>query len=132
MAVPGPVTSAQSAGCHRIIRDWGATLVTCAADIIETLSPLGARDIAAPPGGPGSAPPPARRPTDPGSPPSRDQLDPDSARVLDALPARGGAGTSTIAVEAGADLDTVLRCLGLLAGCGFIERCDQGWRLRRH
>jgi DNA processing protein len=63
--------------------------------------------------------------------PARDELDPDSAKVLDALPARGGAGTATIAVEAGVDLDTVLRCLGLLAGCGFIERCDQGWRLRR-
>ena len=43
---------------------------------------------------------------------------------------RGGAGTSTIAVEAGVDLDTVLRCLGRLAGYGFIERCDRGWRLR--
>jgi hypothetical protein len=29
------------------------------------------------------------------------------------------------------DLDTVLRCLGRLAGYGFIERCDRGWRLRR-
>jgi hypothetical protein len=29
------------------------------------------------------------------------------------------------------DLDTVLRCLGLLAGSGFIERCDRGWRLRK-
>ena len=47
------------------------------------------------------------------------------------MPARGGAGTSTIAVEAGVDLDTVLRCLGLLAGSGFIERCERGWRLRR-
>ena len=64
--------------------------------------------------------------------PSRDDLDADSARVLDALPARGGAGTSTIAVEAGVDLDTVLRCLGQLAGLGFIERCDRGWRLRKH
>ena len=53
------------------------------------------------------------------------------ARVLDALPARGGAGPSTIAVEAGVDLATVLRGLGLLAGYGFIERCDQGWQLRR-
>jgi DNA processing protein len=47
------------------------------------------------------------------------------------MPARGAAGTSTIAAEAGVDLDTVLRCLGLLAGSGFIERCDRGWRLRK-
>ena len=120
MAVPGPVTSAQSAGCHRIIREWGATCVTSADDIIEMLSPLGTAD---PPRSPG--------PAAAASAPSRDELDPDSARVLDALPARGAAGTSTIAVEAGVDLDTVLRCLGLLAGSGFIERCDRGWRLRK-
>ena len=35
-AVPGPVTSAASAGCHRLIRD-GAVLVTGAADVIESL-----------------------------------------------------------------------------------------------
>jgi DNA processing protein len=123
MAVPGPVTSAQSAGCHRIIREWGATCVTCAADIIEMLSPVGTPNA--------SSQEQASRPRSPHVTPARDELDPDSARVLDALPARGGAGTATIAVEAGVDLDTVLRCLGLLAGCGFIERCDQGWRLRR-
>ena len=121
MAVPGPVTSAQSAGCHRIIREWGATCVTRADDIIEMLSPLGTPD---PPATPGSLSAAAAAP-------ARDELDPDSARVLDALPARGGAGTSTIAAEAGVDLDTVLRCLGLLAGSGFIERCDRGWRLRK-
>jgi DNA processing protein len=37
MAVPGPVTSEQSAGCHQIIRDWHATLVTSAADVIDAL-----------------------------------------------------------------------------------------------
>jgi DNA processing protein len=131
MAVPGPVTSQQSAGCHRIIRDWGATLVTCAADIIEMLTPLGVMDWMTPAGSPGPAPSPTSGPASTGAWPPRDQLDPDSARVLDALPARGAAGPSTIAVEAGVDLDTALRCLGLLAGCGFIQRCDQGWRLRR-
>jgi DNA processing protein len=135
MAVPGPVTSRQSAGCHRIIREWAATCVTCAADIIEMLSPVSVPDVLVP--DPGSAPSPGpglgqgRRPATAGTAPSRDDLDDDSARVLDALPSRGGAGPATIAAEAGVDLDTVLSCLGLLAGCGFIERCDGGWRLRR-
>ncbi len=133
MAVPGPVTSAQSAGCHRIIREWGASCVTRAADIIELLSPVSAAAAPAPAGArvqvPAPAPGPRAPAWDPGLP--YDDLDADSTRVLDALPARGGAGTSTIAVSAGVDVDTVLRCLGVLAGYGFIERGDGGWRLRR-
>ena len=82
--------------------------------------------------GTGAAPPShSPEPATADATPSRDELDTDSARVLDALPARGAAGTSTIAAEAGVDLDTVLRCLGMLAGSGFIERCDRGWRLRK-
>ncbi len=34
-AVPGPITSATSAGCHRLLREFDATCVTSAADIIE-------------------------------------------------------------------------------------------------
>ncbi len=39
-AVPGPVTSALSAGCHSILQNSDVALVTCAADIInEVLGP---------------------------------------------------------------------------------------------
>ncbi len=41
MAVPGPVTSEVSAGCHKIIREWGAICVTSAQDVLELLTPLG-------------------------------------------------------------------------------------------
>lgn len=43
MAVPGPVTSVQSAGCHQLIRDHGATCVTDASDVIASMSPAPAR-----------------------------------------------------------------------------------------
>lgn len=39
MAVPGPVTSVQSGGCHQLIRDGAATCVTSAGDVIGCLRP---------------------------------------------------------------------------------------------
>jgi DNA processing protein len=117
MAVPGPITSDLSAGCHTIIRDWQGTLVTSAADIVECLSPAGATAA------PGQAMPEPLL--------ERDALDKEAAAVLDALPLRGGMGPVRIAVRAGLDPDTVIRCLGALAAGGFAERCDQGWRARR-
>lgn len=36
-AVPGPVTSAASAGCHRLIRERGAVLVTEPAELLDLL-----------------------------------------------------------------------------------------------
>jgi len=38
MAVPGPITSAQSAGCHRLVQEQGARLVTSADDVLEIIS----------------------------------------------------------------------------------------------
>jgi DNA processing protein len=115
MAVPGPITSEQSAGCHDLIREWGATCVTGVSDVIELVAPLGEGDQL----------------------PVADTavhasiLDPVTAEVLAAVTKRSGRGPATIAVLAGVDLDTALRCLGLLAAAGCIERCDQGWRVRR-
>jgi DNA processing protein len=116
MAVPGPVTSHQSEGCHEIIREWGAVLVTRAQDVIENVSPAG-EGLAARRRGPAC---------------SRDSLDPETTAVLEAIPARGGAGTAAIAITAGVDLSTAIRCLGALAAAGFIERCPRGWRVRKN
>jgi DNA processing protein len=115
MAVPGPVTSAQSAGCHQIIRDWNGICVTCAEDVAELLS--------------FSASEPRQRGRGPVMP--RDQLDPVQRRVLEAVPVHAGQGPARIAVGAGVDFDTAMTCLGALAAAGFVERCARGWRLRR-
>ncbi len=114
MAVPGPVTSAQSAGCHEAIREWGAICVTDARDVIELLSFAD------------DEPSPCRR----GPVLPRDLLDPVTKRVLDAVPARAGRGPASIAAAAGVDFDTVMSCLGALAAAGFAERCERGWRIR--
>jgi DNA processing protein len=37
MAVPGPITSVQSAGCHRLLRQPGVRLVTDIGDVVEVL-----------------------------------------------------------------------------------------------
>jgi DNA processing protein len=37
-AVPGPVTSSSSAGCHRLIREYDATCVTTAGEMAELVS----------------------------------------------------------------------------------------------
>jgi len=128
MAVPGPITSDLSAGCHQILREWQGMLVTSAAEVIEHLSPVSALP-AAEPGVAKTGKLPARRQAPSVLP--RDQLDLDSARVLDALPRRGGIGTVRVAQRAGLAPATTATLLGQLATGGFVERCDEGWRLRR-
>jgi DNA processing protein len=113
MAVPGPITSDLSAGCHQIIRDWQGSLVTSAAEVIEHLSPVG--ELPA---------------VEPGPVLPRDLLDLECARVLDAMPRRGGMGTVRVAQRAGLAPATTATRLGQLATGGFVERCDDGWRLR--
>jgi DNA processing protein len=115
MAVPGPVTSEQSAGCHELIRDYGAMCVTCANDVLHHV------------GGPGATGGGLRL----GPAVPRDGLDPVALAVLEELPMRGGRGPASVAVRAGVDLDTALRCLGLLAAGGFAERCEHGWRAKK-
>src|SRR3984885_10130635 len=94
MAVPGPAYSEQSAGCHELIRDYGAMCVTDARDVLEHISPSAE--------GTGSG---LRR----GPALDLDRLDPTARAVLEQVPVRGGRGPASIAVRAGGYLDTARR-----------------------
>lgn len=116
MAVPGPVDSRVSVGCHRLLRETPpARCVTTAAEVIEEVGRLGI-DLAPVPRGPVVP---------------RDTLDPSTRAVLEAIPARGAAGTAKIAIVAGVDVATATSRLGHLSAAGYIERAPGGWRLRR-
>jgi len=110
LAVPGPVSSAMSVGCHDLIRDQKASLVTDAGDVVGLLGPL---QPAAPVHRGGS------RPTD--------GLDLLTARVHEALPARGTATVDEISVEAGLSMREVLGALATLHLDGLAVKHDGGW-----
>lgn len=114
-AVPGPVTSAASAGCHELVRDGRAVLVTDAAEVADLVGRIG--DDAA---GPLTAPAT-----------ERDGLDEVTQRVLEALPVRTGRPLDRICCTAGLDGGTVQAALGRLALLGLAERHGPGWRLHR-
>ncbi|EIE98007.1 DNA-processing protein DprA [Saccharomonospora glauca] len=114
MAVPGPITSASSVGCHQLVRDSRATLVASVADVVETVGRLGSGLTRHGDG-------PRRR---------TDDLDPESLRVFEALPARGGRSPEAIATESGVGLRRVRAVLPTLELAGLAERCDEGWKQR--
>lgn len=113
MAVPGPVTSAQSAGCHRLLRE-GAELVTRTEEVLEALGPLGAVAPEEPPG--------PRRATD--------GLDPVGLRVHDALPARDPRAAAWLALEAGVPVGAVRASLLDLERRGLVRQADGLWQRR--
>jgi DNA processing protein len=115
MAIPGPVTSKASAGCHALLREPDVSCVTGTADVIELVGSMGA-DLA----------PEQLRIDDP-----RDDLDPIARKVLEATPLRRGVGPARIAITAGVDVRDVGRALGGLAARGLVERVDSGWRVVR-
>lgn len=112
MAVPGPVTSQQSAGCHQLLRN-GASCVTCAADVLDVVGRL-VLDAAPEPRGPVSP---------------RDGLSDTERQVLDAVPVRRWAGPASIARTAGVPTLTVQQVLPPLQVAGLVEQSLSGWRL---
>nr|WP_307874626.1 DNA-processing protein DprA [Frankia nepalensis] len=115
MVVPGPVTSAMSAGCHRLLRDHReeCALVTDALDVEEEIGPVGraVRPATGQPAGP------------------RDDLPAVVRALLDAMPARGTVGVAVLAARIGQRPRDVLALLGPLAGEGLVEARPDGYRL---
>jgi DNA processing protein len=109
-AVPGQITSATSAGTHRLIREYGAQCITSADDVRELLGMPGETDAAAPGDGVYTG---------------------DATRVKDAMSTRVWRDATEIARRAGMAADVVGGILGLLALDGAVESGIEGWRLAR-
>ncbi|MCP2030572.1 DNA processing protein [Okibacterium sp. HSC-33S16] len=110
-AVPGSVTSAASAGCHRLIREYGATCVTNADEMAELVD-----------GGDAVAEP--LRPSETGGAAS---FTSDELRVLDALTTRTGRPVADIARRTGLPIDVVQAVLGVLQIGGAVAEHQHGW-----
>jgi DNA processing protein len=115
MAVPGPVTSGRSAGCHEEVREGQAVLVTTAAQVIDAVGRIGI-DL---------APVPRAEPT------ALDVLTPLEACVLDGVRPRKVLTAEEIAVAVGVSARDARRALPGLETLGFITAQGSGYRLRR-
>ncbi|HEX4399863.1 MAG TPA: DNA-processing protein DprA [Galbitalea sp.] len=118
-AVPGPVTSAASSGCHRLIRDYDATLVTNADEIAELV---------------GTPPHPPRSQTETGA--ASEQAGSETAhrsrpaeetRLLDAISQTSPREVKDIAARAGLSLAAVQSLLGALELEELVTERERGW-----
>lgn len=102
-AVPGPVTSSASSGCHRLIREYDAVCVTSAQEMAELVDPAAS------------------------TLPTRETSSPARTRVLDAL-GRTGQDVDRLAATAGLAVDAVRAELGMLELDGLVVQGPTGWR----
>ncbi|KQP54600.1 DNA-processing protein DprA [Agreia sp. Leaf283] len=117
-AVPGPVTSPSSAGCHRLIREFDAACVTSVDEVLELASGLAADGADHPE-------------LDLGLDSASDRRPPEQVRVLDALSARAARSTADIARRTGLAVSATEGVLGLLALEGAAIETEAGWRKQK-
>ncbi|HEV7848079.1 MAG TPA: DNA-processing protein DprA [Mycetocola sp.] len=104
-AVPGPITSAASAGCHRLIREYDAVCVTSVDEMAEL---AGVVESATPA-------------------PRLGERSSDEVRALDALSVRSARSAADVAVRSGLPVDAVRSLLGLLELDGLVAQRPDGW-----
>jgi DNA processing protein len=124
MAVPGPITSAASVGCHRLLAAelQPARLVTGLQDVLSAIG--SATDLA-------TFPLSAANPRGDELADRVDALDPAARQVFDAFPARGWTGPDRLAVASGVPALQVIRTLPALESAGLVEVSAEGYRIRR-
>ena len=107
-AVPGPVTSIASAGCHRLLREFDAVCVTSPDEVVELIS----SDVSE-----RSLPTQARSS--------------DETRILDAVSLRSARSASEVAQRAGLSVTAAQSGLGLLQLEGLVSEAETGWKRRK-
>lgn len=105
-AVPGAITSAASAGCHRLLREYQARCVTSAAEVRELLGD----DLVTGPNESGAEP-----------------VHPDHVRLRDALSERSARNPADLARRSGLSVERITSILGVWALEGSVGRKDDGW-----
>lgn len=116
-AVPGPVTSGASTGCHTVLRHHHATVITNAQDIIELIGPIHA---------PAEPEPTHTRP--------RDHLTTEQSEILEAIPSTGTSSLDHLMADTGHPPGTILAATEALTRAGFINPTTTdggapGWQL---
>ncbi|KGM14149.1 DNA-processing protein DprA [Cellulomonas bogoriensis] len=107
-AVPGPVTSAASAGCHRLLRDGAAVCVTDVREVVELVGAAGQVD------GCGRE--------------EQDGLTRLQEQVLDVTPVNRGSSVETVARAACLTERETWAALGALELRGRVRRAGSGWQ----
>ena len=117
LAVPGPVTSAMSVGCHRLIRrdEDPARLVSSVAEVLPycglmTSQPLAVADQLT-------------------AVSARDCLDDRARSVLDGFPSRAAVAETQLAQLSGQPVSVVRSVLPVLLNLGLVEPAPPGYRL---
>lgn len=105
-AVPGPVTSPASAGCHRLLREFAAV---CVVDADQMAELVGVSRVVS------------------GADAIGSELSPDVSRVMDALSTRSPRAIDDLARRTGMSVHEVMAVLGVLELSGAVVRHPDGW-----
>lgn len=121
MALPGRVDTPGAAGCHHLIREGQATLVTCIADVLDQLGEAGQTLKAAMPADAQVLP----------AAPEAVGLSPSQAKVVEALTAGAVLSLDQLRAATEVSVGPLQGDLTMLELRGVIQKVAEGFRLKK-